>query len=91
MGKLKVLFVDDDINLGNFVSSVLETDYNYSIHFQNTMAGINHIIQSFDPNIIILDVEIGSENGMDKTLHLVPPISLQLVPLISVQVVPLAH
>jgi len=66
MGKLKVLFVDDDINLGNFLCSVLETDYNFSVHFQNTIAGINHIIQSFNPNIIILDVEIGSDNGIEK-------------------------
>jgi transposase/regulator of replication initiation timing len=31
------------------------------------------------------------QNQVDKSLHCVPPISLQLVPLISVQVVPLSH
>jgi len=71
MEKLKVLFVDDDINLGNFVCSVLETDYNYSVHFQNTMTGINHIIQSFNPNIIILDVEVGSENSIEKAKEII--------------------
>lgn len=65
MRKLKVLLVDDDINLANFICSVLETDYNYGIHFQNTALGINHIIQSLDPDIIILDVEVGADNGIE--------------------------
>ena len=71
MGKLKVLFVDDDINLGNLVSTVLESDYNYSVHFQNTMTGINHIIQSLHPDIIILDVEVGSDNGIEKAKEII--------------------
>lgn len=71
MEKLKVLFVDDDINLGNLVSSVLETDYDYSVHFQNTTVGINHIIQNFEPDIIILDVEIGKENGIEKAKEII--------------------
>ncbi len=71
MGKLKVLFVDDDINLGNFVSSVLEKDHNYTVHFQNTLVGINHIIQSFIPDIIILDVEIGAENSIEKAKEII--------------------
>jgi len=65
MKQLKVIFVDDDINLGKFVSSVLESDYNYKVHFQNTTLGINHIIEDFTPDIIILDVEIGDTNGIE--------------------------
>jgi len=65
MKQLKVIFVDDDINLGRFVSNVLETDYNYKVHFQNTTLGINHIIEDFIPDIIILDVEIGDSNGIE--------------------------
>lgn len=71
MKKLKVLFVDDDINLGGLVSTVLETDYNYRVHFQNTLLGIDTIIQTFEPDIIILDVEIGDENGIDKAKGIV--------------------
>lgn len=71
MKKLKVLFVDDDINLGGLVSAVLETDYNYCVHFQNTLMGIDTIIQTLKPNIIILDVEIGEENGIDKAKDIV--------------------
>ncbi|WP_421920345.1 response regulator transcription factor [Marinifilum sp.] len=64
MEQLKVIFVDDDTNLGNFVSNILETDYNYKVHFQNTILGINHIIDDFIPDIIILDVEIGNDDGI---------------------------
>ncbi len=71
MRKLKILFVDDDINLGGFVSTVLETDYNYHVHFQNTLIGIDTIIQTLEPDIIILDVEIGEENGIDKAKEIV--------------------
>lgn len=71
MKKLKILFVDDDINLGGFVSTVLETDHNYRVHFQNTLIGIDTIIQTLEPDIIILDVEIGEENGIDKAKGIV--------------------
>lgn len=68
---MKVLFVDDDINLGNFISNVLETDYNYSVHFQNTILGIIHIIEDFAPDIVILDVEIGEKNGIDTAKNII--------------------
>ena len=71
MKELKILFVDDDINLGGFVSTILEIDYNYRVHFQNTLIGIDTIIQTLEPDIIILDVEIGEENGIDKAKEIV--------------------
>ncbi|MDQ1769530.1 response regulator [Labilibaculum sp. A4] len=71
MEQLKVLFVDDDLNLGSFVTTILETDYNYKVHFQNTLLGIDSIVQTLMPDIIILDVEIGKENGMDKAQDII--------------------
>ncbi|MDM8159376.1 response regulator transcription factor [Labilibaculum sp. K2S] len=71
MEQLKVLFVDDDLNLGSFVTTILETDYNYKVHFQNTLLGIDSIVQTLAPNIIIFDVEIGKENGMDKAQDII--------------------
>ena len=82
MKQLKVLFVDDDINLGSFVSNILETDYNYRVHFQNTLIGINHIIQNLDPDIIILDVEVGTENGIEKAKDIV--IKFPQIPIIFI-------
>ncbi|NOU62028.1 response regulator transcription factor [Marinifilum caeruleilacunae] len=71
MKKLQILFVDDDINLGNLISSVLETDYNCQVHFQNTMIGIEYIIKDLKPDIIILDVEIGTVNSISKAKEIV--------------------
>ena len=68
---MKVIFVDDDTNLGNFVSNILEIDYNYKVHFQNTTLGINHIIEDFSPDIIILDVEIGADNGIETAKDII--------------------
>ncbi|PKQ60720.1 hypothetical protein BZG02_18455 [Labilibaculum filiforme] len=71
MEQLKVLFVDDDINLGSFVTTILETEYNYKVHFQNTLLGIDSIVQTLMPDIIILDVEIGATNGIEKARDIV--------------------
>ncbi|WP_321296067.1 response regulator transcription factor [Marinifilum fragile] len=65
MEQLKIIFIDDDIYLGDFVSNILESEYKYKVHFQNTTIGINPIIEGFAPNIIILDVEIGDQNGIE--------------------------
>ncbi|PXY00627.1 DNA-binding response regulator [Marinifilum breve] len=70
MKELKILFVDDDIQLGNFVSSILESDYKYRVHFQNSLISINSIIESLRPDILILDVEIGKENGIDHAVNI---------------------
>ncbi len=65
MTKLRVLFVDDDTELGNFVSMAL-TSLGYKVHFQNSLIGIESIIEEFSPSIILFDVEIGQDNGIDR-------------------------
>jgi len=71
MKQLRVLFVDDDINLGNLVSTSLEADYAYRVHFQNTLLGVDTVIETLKPDIIILDVEIGEDNGIEKARNIV--------------------
>lgn len=61
----KVLLVDDDIDLGSFINTALST-LGYEVHFQNSLVGINGIIKDFFPNVIVLDVEIGKQNGIDE-------------------------
>lgn len=65
MEALKVLFVDDDTDFGNIVSMGL-ISLGYKVHFQNTLMAIDVIITEFSPAIIVLDVEIGKENGIEK-------------------------
>lgn len=74
MSKGKVLFIDDDIALGNIVTAAL-TDEGYEVHQQNSLLGVKGIISEFKPDILILDIEIGTEDGIDKMpeLHRVAP------------------
>lgn len=60
---IKVILVDDDTDLGNLVSMALAAD-GYKVHFQNSLAGIKTIIEEFNPSILVLDVEIGEEDGI---------------------------
>lgn len=65
----KVLLVDDDIDLGGFINMAL-TSLRYEVHFQNSLVGINGTIKEFVPNVIVLDVEIGKQNGIDEAKNI---------------------
>ncbi len=69
MKKTKVLFVDDDISLGNIVTLALNSS-GFETYFQTSLAAINSVIREIMPDIIILDVEIGERNGIDITPEL---------------------
>ncbi|MGC3977986.1 MAG: response regulator transcription factor [Paludibacteraceae bacterium] len=64
-GGQKVLLIDDDTDLGGFINIAL-TSLGYEVHFQNSPAGIKGIIKEFHPNVIVLDVEIGKQNGIEE-------------------------
>lgn len=66
----KVLLVDDDIDLGGIINMALSS-HGYEVHFQNSLIGINGIIKEFHPNIIVLDVEIGKQNGIEEAENIV--------------------
>lgn len=61
---IKVLLVDDDTLLGDMVSSAL-TENGYIVHFQNSLTGIISAIREFNPSILVFDVEIGEEDGIN--------------------------
>ena len=61
---IKVLLVDDDTLLGDMVSSAL-TENGYTVHFQNSLTGITSVIREFKPSILVFDVEIGKEDGIN--------------------------
>lgn len=66
MDKIKVLFVDDDVALGNIVTMALDNS-GYEVYYQSSLAAIQSVIGELKPDMIILDVEIGKENGVDVT------------------------
>lgn len=63
MEPTKVILVDDDTHLGNLITMELTAD-GYIVHFQNSLSGIKSIIDSFKPSILVLDVEIGADDGI---------------------------
>ena len=63
MEQIKVIVVDDDTDLGNLINMALTAD-GYNVHFQNSLAGIKSIIEEFKPSILVLDVEIGKDDGI---------------------------
>lgn len=63
MKPTKVILVDDDTHLGNLISMELTAD-GYKVHYQNSLTGIKGIIESFEPHILVFDVEIGEDDGI---------------------------
>lgn len=61
---IKVIVFDDDILLGNMIVSFLEEEGMVAI-FQSSLYGAVEAILSFEPDIIVLDVEMDKDNGID--------------------------
>lgn len=64
MDKIRVLFVDDDMALGNIVTLALESA-GYEVHYQTSLAGIKEVVKEMLPDVVVLDVEIGAKNGIN--------------------------
>ncbi len=69
MEKIKVLFVDDDVALGQVVLLALR-NLGYVAEYCTTLLGIQSMVKEMSPDIIVLDVEIGEKNGIDAVVEL---------------------
>lgn len=79
--KIRILFVDDDISLGQIVTLAVEAA-GYEVHYQTSLAGITGIVKEWDPQLIVLDVEVGGRSGFEvapELQHLFPSIPLLFV------------
>ncbi len=65
----RIILVEDDIDMGEEICSAFETD-EYKIHYQTTVTGIDEIIKAFNPSILIMDVEIGEDDGIVTAFHI---------------------
>lgn len=63
MDKIKVLFIDDDVALGQLVSTALQEE-GFEIHYQSSLLGAKSVVAELEPNVIVLDVEIGLYDGI---------------------------
>lgn len=64
MERTKVLFVDDDIVLGQVVTMALRS-YGYVAEYCTSLVGIRGVVKEMNPDILLLDVEIGEGNGIE--------------------------
>lgn len=64
MSKARVLFINDDVMLGNIVTLAL-TEEGYEVHLQNSLSGIKAVVGAFKPGLVVMDVEIGMEDSID--------------------------
>lgn len=63
--KLKVIFIEDDLNLGSIISMALQSK-GYEVCYANTLSGIQDMIEKDCPNILLLDLEVGNQNALDR-------------------------
>ncbi len=64
-----VLFIDDDIVLGQLVAGALSEE-DIDVHYQNSLTGVKTVVAELNPNVIVLDVEIGVQDGIDAAPQL---------------------
>lgn len=62
--KLKVLFIEDDLNLGQIIVLALQSK-GYEVCYANTLSCILDLIEKEFPNILLLDFEVGNQNALD--------------------------
>ena len=56
--KQKVIFIEDDPNLGLIIVLALQSK-GYEVCYANTLSGIQDMIEKDCPNILLLDLEVG--------------------------------
>ena len=59
----KVLLIDDDTLLGNILTTALASE-GYEVHYQSSLTGLRAVVREFQPNIAVLDIEVGAGDGI---------------------------
>lgn len=67
--KIKILLVDDDIIFGNSITEELN-ERGYETTYLNATYGVSEAIRQLQPNVLVFDVQIGEENGIELALKL---------------------
>lgn len=60
----RVLVVDDNEDLTRIISFILTAE-GYTIYTCNTLSEAYTLVQSFAPHVILLDVNVGNEDGRE--------------------------
>lgn len=62
---IRVLLIDDDTLLGNILTTTL-TSEGLEVHYQSSLTGLKAIVKEFEPNIAVLDIEVGIGDGISR-------------------------
>jgi len=60
----KILIIEDDILLNQFITKILKSKYENVESFTDAPEGINRLHQ-IQPDLILLNIYIGKHNGLD--------------------------
>ncbi len=66
MKKIKVLLVDDDVSLGSIYTMGLQ-HLGFEAHYLSSFIAVIETINEFQPNVVVLDVELGDKNGINES------------------------
>lgn len=74
MATIKVLFVDDDMLFSSLIMNALKEN-GYEVVYLHSTTGLSEVIRQFNPDIILLDLKIGNEDGISAVpkIQLVAP------------------
>lgn len=62
---IKVLLIDDDTLLGNILTTTLTME-GMEVHYQSSLTGLKAVVKEFKPNIAVLDIEVGTGDGITR-------------------------
>ncbi len=66
----RILIVDDEVNVRNLYSEELESD-GYETILAENIAGAISAVEKNAPDLIILDIKLGEESGIDALIEIV--------------------
>ncbi|HEY5315228.1 MAG TPA: response regulator [Pirellulales bacterium] len=64
-GKRKVLIVDDDVELAELITDVLERDGRFEVRTANNGFDAGMMVKEYRPDLIVLDVMLPDINGKE--------------------------
>ena len=70
MIKKKILVVDEDLTLAKLLKTALENSGRYEVHCVNEGIKAVAAVRSFDPDLVVLDVEMPDINGREIGLSI---------------------
>src|SRR5439155_19508352 len=83
-GKSKVLLVDDDVELVELMSKVLEEDGRFEVRIASNGFDAGMMVKDYRPDIIVLDVMLPDINGKEVCQRVRSDVSLEDVRILCI-------